>query len=511
MNIIVFSKNRACQLDCLLSSMEYFFVGLKDCNKSIIWKATTNVFLDGYKNCIQNHPSWNYKKESNFKGQVVSSISPNRKTTVFFVDDLIFLAPFCRSDKEYKAFVLNSKQVCLSLRLHPKLNYCYALSCNMKAPAFIGSELIWNWNLGDCDFGYPMSLDGHIFKTIDIGKYLHTMEYNNPNQLEGELCKEKVVNKYLVGCYREPRVINIPMNRVTNECNNRAEGGSAEKMNDDYLSGKRIDWKNLSGYVGSSVHESVQIQYINGEKAGNKIDNVVINEKKNYNSFLSIVTGTLNRCELIDTLIENTVDSFEECELVLVDGGSTDGTIAKVKKINHPRIKLIEIGHRSSYPDFMNTGIRQAKGDLICQWNDDVVLAKGDWGSIVKKIRDENIDCAVFPWKYDVFDGWTDGKWITYCDWKREMCMNYGVYRRGVFETLGLYNEVYEYYCCDGDMLYRAWKFGKKIKIFEDIGVVSDKDEKKVAIGFGEIDQKIYKLQKRSYDKKIIPESVPML
>ena len=42
---------------------------------------------------------------------------------------------------------------------------------------------------------------------------------------------------------------------------------------------------------------------------------------------ISIVTGTLNRLGMLPSLIENTVLSDERLELVLVDGGSTDGTL----------------------------------------------------------------------------------------------------------------------------------------------------------------------------------------
>ena len=59
---------------------------------------------------------------------------------------------------------------------------------------------------------------------------------------------------------------------------------------------------------------------------------------------ISIVTGTLNRLELLKKVIENTVGSSNLIELVLVDGGSTDGTIEYLRSLNHPQIKLIEVG-----------------------------------------------------------------------------------------------------------------------------------------------------------------------
>ena len=63
---------------------------------------------------------------------------------------------------------------------------------------------------------------------------------------------------------------------------------------------------------------------------------------------ISIVTGTLNRVHFLEKLIENTVNSCEKVELILVDGGSTDGTQDLIRKLNHERIKLIEIEVPSS-------------------------------------------------------------------------------------------------------------------------------------------------------------------
>ena len=59
---------------------------------------------------------------------------------------------------------------------------------------------------------------------------------------------------------------------------------------------------------------------------------------------ISIVTGTLNRIGMLPALIQNTVMSDERIELVLVDGGSTDGTIEYIKSLENPQIKLIEVG-----------------------------------------------------------------------------------------------------------------------------------------------------------------------
>ena len=79
---------------------------------------------------------------------------------------------------------------------------------------------------------------------------------------------------------------------------------------------------------------------------------------------ISIVTGTLNRLELLKHVITNTVDSCDKLELILVDGGSTDGTIEYLKELNHSQIKLIEVDKKSSYPHYMNLGIKNSKYDI---------------------------------------------------------------------------------------------------------------------------------------------------
>ena len=101
---------------------------------------------------------------------------------------------------------------------------------------------------------------------------------------------------------------------------------------------------------------------------------------------ISIVTGTLNRLEFLPNLIENTINSNDNLELVLVDGGSNDGTIEYIKNLNNPKIKLIEVGQRSSYPHFMNLGIENSSHEFVCQWNDDVLLVN-NWDEIIKQIE----------------------------------------------------------------------------------------------------------------------------
>jgi glycosyltransferase involved in cell wall biosynthesis len=167
---------------------------------------------------------------------------------------------------------------------------------------------------------------------------------------------------------------------------------------------------------------------------------------------ISVVTGTLNRLNLLPKIIENTVGSNPHIELVLVDGGSNDGTIDFIKSINHERIKLIENGERSYYWHYMNLGIKESSHEWVCQWNDDIILETG-WDPIIEEInKTQCSDFYIFSWK--------ENEKYVIIENDRELVMNYGIYNKKIFREIGMYDSSYKYYFCDGDMSFRAKSFG---------------------------------------------------
>ena len=176
---------------------------------------------------------------------------------------------------------------------------------------------------------------------------------------------------------------------------------------------------------------------------------------------LSIVTGTLDRVSLLPQLIANTVDANPLIELVLVDGGSSDGTVDYIKSLKHPRIKLIECGKRSYYWDYMNIGIQESSYEWVCQWNDDVILETG-WDSITQELSQKDTkDFYIFSWKensdYIIIEN------------EKELVMNYGIYNKRIFREIGMYDSSFKYYFCDGDMSFRAKEFGYSYSKMYDV------------------------------------------
>lgn len=237
---------------------------------------------------------------------------------------------------------------------------------------------------------------------------------------------------------------------------------------------------------------------------------------------ISIVTGTLNRLDFLPNLIDNTVNSNDNLELVLVDGGSTDGTIEYIKNLNHPKIILVEVGGRSSYPHFMNLGIQNASHELICQWNDDVLLVNS-WDDVIKEI-DKDFDFYLFNWKYGDLPDINNDDWITgrfHPSSNKGWCivdessigghviMNYGIYSKKIFREIGMYNTEYNYYWADSDMSIRAHLFGYNHKTLPNIKVCSLNTEKR-AIQDGN-SESIYYRCLEEYKIKFLNKNIEIL
>lgn len=86
---------------------------------------------------------------------------------------------------------------------------------------------------------------------------------------------------------------------------------------------------------------------------------------------VSIVTVVLNNAEYIEDCIKSIVSqNYKDIEYILIDGGSTDGTIEIIKKYENKIAKWISEPDRGIY-DAMNKGLRMTSGDVVGILNSD--------------------------------------------------------------------------------------------------------------------------------------------
>lgn len=264
MNIIIFSRNRACQLELLLRTFEVNFKEFYEEKIKVLYKAES-PYKESYSKIRYDNVL--FVKENEFKKDLLSLINKEEEFTMFLVDDIIFKNPFSLKDEIFEIFRKSNDILTLSLRLHPNLNYCYAAGIKLNPPVFMKDGSI-NWTKENPagDFGYPMSLDGHVFKTIDILSILQIIPYKNPNSLEGMLAmvannpNSTFRSKPRLLMYNKSVLFNNPINIVQTNNTNKHGDISAEHLNEEFLNGKRI--KNIfKGLENLSCHQEENIEF----------------------------------------------------------------------------------------------------------------------------------------------------------------------------------------------------------------------------------------------------------
>jgi len=264
--VIIFSKNRACQLNLLLDSIKENAPMLFD-KISVLYKCDNEEYLSGYQKLFEKYSSILFVNENNFKNQTIKLIDDNIEATTFMVDDaVIFRKIMARKVDIIKPVIENN--FIFSLRLGLNCVYSHPANINyvLGEHEVEGEYIIFDYTKQQIgDFRYPLSTDGHIFNTKLIKELLVEINFHNPNTLEANLQKfmgSNLIPK-MTKCFIESKLVSIPVNLVNNTFNNRhaLEFGVHEKeLNDKFISGETIDLKMLDFSGVNGPHK--EIKYI---------------------------------------------------------------------------------------------------------------------------------------------------------------------------------------------------------------------------------------------------------
>jgi glycosyltransferase involved in cell wall biosynthesis len=107
---------------------------------------------------------------------------------------------------------------------------------------------------------------------------------------------------------------------------------------------------------------------------------------------ISIITPTLNHSRFIeDTILSVKNQDYQFFEHIIIDGGSSDGTIEILAK--YPHLKWIS-EKDTGQSNAINKGFRMSTGDILAWINSDDYYDSNIFSSIVK-FFEENKDCSV--------------------------------------------------------------------------------------------------------------------
>src|SRR5881296_3083907 len=85
---------------------------------------------------------------------------------------------------------------------------------------------------------------------------------------------------------------------------------------------------------------------------------------------VSVVVVNLNRRELLARCLDSLrAQTFSEFEVVVVDNGSTDGSVEFLSSLNEPRPRVVSLPSNKGFAGGCNAGIRVAKGLYVATLN----------------------------------------------------------------------------------------------------------------------------------------------
>jgi cellulose synthase/poly-beta-1,6-N-acetylglucosamine synthase-like glycosyltransferase len=85
---------------------------------------------------------------------------------------------------------------------------------------------------------------------------------------------------------------------------------------------------------------------------------------------VDVVISTLDEERYVGRCLDAVISQDYPPELVriwLVDGGSTDGTVALARRLDEPRLTVIADGRRRNLPEALNVAIERSSGELIAK------------------------------------------------------------------------------------------------------------------------------------------------
>jgi len=91
---------------------------------------------------------------------------------------------------------------------------------------------------------------------------------------------------------------------------------------------------------------------------------------------VSVILTVYNRVAMVRDAIDSLLaQTFNDFEIIVVDDGSTDGSVEVIKSIGDPRIRLIAHERNMGTPTARNSGLEAARGEYIA-WLDSDDLAR---------------------------------------------------------------------------------------------------------------------------------------
>lgn len=271
--VIVFSYNRAMQLDFTLRSMlqhfacsSYRVFVLYHCSSSHL--VSYDILREQYKHearvvfCNREQGKfvvdvlpylfrprnlYRYFKHSHlrkigceFKTMLENTMFNTQCEFIMFsTDDTVFYRRQCFAEDEMMILRANPAQRSLRFYVGSNLNDC------PPGLETLGGFMTWDYYSRDTNgnWSYPFAVDATVYSVKHLLSVLKPVLYNSPSTLESFGCRQMALLKYFRNGFSPliSSVVGLPMNKVQNVVNNAHGNYDVLYLNEMFVKGFRLD------------------------------------------------------------------------------------------------------------------------------------------------------------------------------------------------------------------------------------------------------------------------------
>lgn len=179
---------------------------------------------------------------------------------------------------------------------------------------------------------------------------------------------------------------------------------------------------------------------------------------------ISIITVCLNCVKTIERAIQSVIkQKYDTIEYIIIDGGSTDGTLDIIKKYAD-KISFWTSEPDNGIYDAMNKGIRMATGDFVAFMNSDDCYVENVFEKLIPYFLKQQVDiiygdrfCGTDEGGYSLWNNQIDD--LDSIKTGKNICHQSMFMRRELFQKNGLFDCQYKV-AADYEWLLRNYKSG---------------------------------------------------
>lgn len=202
------------------------------------------------------------------------------------------------------------------------------------------------------------------------------------------------------------------------------------------------------------------------------------------NPLISVVIPNWNGKKFLAGCLDSLkTQTYEPIEVVIVDNGSKDGSVEYLQE-NYPYVKLVTFPVNTGFSPAVNAGIKASTGEMVALLNNDTVVDPNWMAELIKAMQEHpeagSAGCKMLAYDdHTLLDGAGDGyrrgglpgrighkeRDTGRFNRKRYLlgaCGGAALYRRELFDAIGLFDEDYFAYLEDVDLGLRAQAAGFK-------------------------------------------------